>query len=79
VKKRSDGPSGHLRRTIQEGADYEVRLKEFGAMDSYKRSDYVQSGGWDKRRDQEQATWGVSSACVAEIEGLVKGEASPAG
>ena len=28
--------------------DYEVRLKEFGGMDTYKRSDYVQTGGWDK-------------------------------
>ena len=64
---------------FKKGPDYEVRLKEFGGMDSYKRSDYVQTGGWDKMPDQEQATWGVSSACVAGIEGLVKGEASPAG
>lgn len=60
-------------------ADYDVRLKEFGATDSYKRSDYVQSGGWDKMPDQEQATWGVSSACVAGIEALAKGDASPGG
>jgi hypothetical protein len=59
--------------------NYETKLKEFGAIDSYKRSDYVQTGGWDKMPDQEQATWGVSSACVAGIEGLANGEASPAG
>lgn len=59
--------------------DFVAKLKEFGKMDSYKRSDYVQAGGWDKMPDQEQATWGVSSACVAGIEGLAKQEASPAG
>src|SRR5690606_33142397 len=59
--------------------NYEARFKEFGGMDSYKRSDYVQTGGWDKMPDQEQATWVVASACVAGIEGLANGEATPAG
>jgi hypothetical protein len=53
--------------------NYQVKLKEFSETDSFKRSDYVQTGGWDKMPDQEQATWGVSSACVAGIEGLAKG------
>jgi hypothetical protein len=59
--------------------NYEARLKEFGGMDSNKRSDYVQTGGWDKMPNQEQPTWGVASACVAGIEELAKGEAAPAG
>lgn len=60
-------------------ANYEAKLKEFVGLDSYKRSDFVQSGGWDKMPGQEYATWGVSSACVAGIEGLSNGEGSPAG
>ena len=59
--------------------NYAAKLKEFGGLDSYKRSDYVQAGGWDKMPDQEQATWGVSSACVVGIEGVAKEGASPAG
>jgi hypothetical protein len=59
--------------------NYEAKLKEFGGMDSYKRSDYIQTGNWDKMPDQEQATWGVANACVAGIEGLVNGKAAPAG
>ena len=58
---------------------YEAKVKEFGGMDGYKRSDYIQTGGWDKMPDQEQATWGVASACVAGIEGLVNREVTPAG
>ena len=53
--------------------NYEAKLKEFGGMDSYKRSDYIQTGGWDKMPGQERATWGVAGACVAGIEGLPKG------
>lgn len=59
--------------------NYEAELKEFGGMDSYKRSDFIQAGGWDRMPGQEQATWGVASACVVGIEGLTQGEASPAG
>jgi hypothetical protein len=59
--------------------NFEAKLKEFGGVDSYKRSEYIETGGWDKMPGQEQATWGVASACVAGIEGLVKGEATPAG
>jgi hypothetical protein len=48
------------------------KLKEFEAVDSYKRSDFIEKGGWDKMPGQKEASSGVSGACVAGIEVLIK-------
>jgi hypothetical protein len=48
------------------------KLKEFEALDSYKRYEFIQKGGWDKMPGQKEASSGVSSACVAGIEVLIK-------
>ena len=55
------GDSGHA-----------TAIKEFQAMDSYKRSDLIEKGGWDKMPGQEKAAWGVASGCVAGLETLIK-------
>ena len=48
------------------------KLKEFEAIDSYKRSEFIEKGGWDKMPGQKEASSGVSSACVAGLEVLIK-------
>ena len=47
-------------------------IKEFQGMDSYKRSELIEKGGWDKMPGQEKGTWGVSGACVTGLESLIK-------
>lgn len=48
------------------------KLKEFEAVESYKRYEFIEKGGWDKMPGQKEASSGVSSACVAGIEALIK-------
>lgn len=50
----------------------EEKIKEFGAIDSYKRYEFIEKGGWDKMPGQKEASSGVSSACVAGLEALIK-------
>ena len=54
---------------------HKAAIKEFQGTDSYKRSDLIEKGGWDKMPGQEKAAWGVSSACVAGLEALIKTKA----
>ena len=48
------------------------KLKEFEAIDSYKRYEFIEKGGWDKMPGQKDASSGVASACVAGLEVLIK-------
>ena len=48
------------------------KLQEFEKIDSYKRSEFIEKGGWDKMPGQKEASSGVSSACVAGLEVLIK-------
>ena len=48
------------------------KLKEFEAVDSYKRDEFIEKGGWDKMPGQKEARSGVSGACVAGLEVLIK-------
>ena len=48
------------------------RLKEFEKMDSYKRSEFIEKGGWDKMPGQKEAAFGVANACVEGLENLIK-------
>ncbi|MBW2647083.1 MAG: hypothetical protein JRE23_13100 [Deltaproteobacteria bacterium] len=52
--------------------NHEAKLKEFEGMDSWKRSKFIEEGGWGKMPGQEKADYAVCSACVAGIEILVK-------
>ena len=38
------------------------KLKEIEAVDSYKRSEFIEKGGWDKMPGQKEASNGVSGA-----------------
>jgi hypothetical protein len=48
------------------------RLIEFEKVESYKRSEFIEKGGWDKMPGQKEASSGVSYACVTGIEALIK-------
>jgi hypothetical protein len=51
---------------------HKTAIKEFQGTDSYKRSDFIEKGGWDKMPGEEKAAWGVSGACVAGLEARIK-------
>lgn len=48
------------------------KLKEFEAVESYKRYEFIEKGGWDKMPGQKDASYGVASACVEGIAALTK-------
>jgi len=50
------------------------KIKEFQALETYNRSDLIETGGWDKMPGQDKATWGVASACAAGIETALKAD-----
>ncbi len=48
------------------------KLKELEAIESYKRGEFIEKGGWDKMPGQEKANYSVASACVTGLEVLIK-------
>jgi hypothetical protein len=48
------------------------KLKEFEAIESYKRSEFIEKGGWDKMPGQKESSSGVANACVEGLEVLIK-------
>jgi hypothetical protein len=54
------------------GPNHIMKIKEFQGTESYQRSDLIEKGGWDRMPGQEKAAWGVSSACVAGLEAVIK-------
>ena len=48
------------------------KLKELEAIESYKRSEFIEKGGWDKMPGQKEASLGVANACVTGLEVLIK-------
>jgi len=48
------------------------KLKEFEAVESYKRSEFIEKSGLDKMPGQKEASFGVANACVAGLEVLIK-------
>jgi hypothetical protein len=57
---------------FMKSANHAKKVKEFTGTETYQRSDLVEKNGWDKMPGQDTASWGVSSACVAGIEALIK-------
>jgi hypothetical protein len=52
--------------------NYDAQLKAFRATDSWKRSEFISNGGWDKMPGQTTANDSVASACVDGIDILVE-------
>ena len=48
-----------------------ANLLEFKKVDSWKRYEWVEKGGWDKMPGQEKAGYGVARACAGGIEMLM--------
>ena len=57
---------------LMKDPNYEAKLKELEAMDSWKRSEFIEKGGWNKMPGQKEASSGVSRACVDGIDVLIK-------
>jgi hypothetical protein len=51
--------------------NHEALLKELGTIDSWKRSEFIEKGGWDKMPGQEKAGSYVAQACTKGLEVLV--------
>lgn len=52
--------------------NHELKAKEFQGTDSYRRSELIEKGGWDRMPGQEKAVYGVASACVTGLEARIK-------
>ena len=48
------------------------KLKELGELDSWKRAEFIEKGGWDKMPGQEKAGYLVARACSDGLELLIK-------
>ena len=48
------------------------KLKELGELDSWKRAEFIEKGGWDKMPGQKDADYAVSRACADGLELLIK-------
>jgi len=53
-------------------ANYEEKLKELEKVESWKRSEFIEKGGWDKMPGQEKAGSYVAQACAKGLEVLIK-------
>ena len=52
--------------------NHEENLKELGKIDTWKRAEFIEKGGWDKMPGQEKADYAVSRACADGLEVLIK-------
>jgi hypothetical protein len=52
--------------------NHEEKLKDLGAMDSWKRAEFIEKGGWDKMPGQKEADRSVAQACAKGLEVLMK-------
>ena len=52
--------------------NHEEKLKEFEAIDSWKRAEFIEKGGWDKMPGQKEADYAVKQACCDGLELLIK-------
>ena len=52
--------------------NHNLKIKEFKATESYKKTELIETGGWDKMPGEDKAAWGVASACVVGLEAAIK-------
>jgi len=52
--------------------NHEEKLKEFEGLDSWKRAEFIEKGGWDKMPGQKEAGSAVARACTEGLEVLIK-------
>jgi hypothetical protein len=52
--------------------NHEEKLKELEKIESWKRAEFIEKGGWDKMPGQEKADYAVARACADGLELLMK-------
>jgi len=52
--------------------NHEEKLKELEKIDSWKRAEFIEKGGWDKMPGQEKSDYAVSRACADGLELLIE-------
>src|SRR4030042_677550 len=52
--------------------NHEGKLKELGALDDWKRAEFIGKGGWDIMPGQEKAGSYVAQACAKGFDVLLK-------
>ena len=52
--------------------NHEEKLKELEKIDSWKRPEFIEKGGWDKMPGQEKADYAVARACADGLDLLIK-------
>jgi hypothetical protein len=52
--------------------NHKEKLKELAKIDSWKRAELIEKGGWDKMPGQEKADYAVARACADGLELLIK-------
>jgi hypothetical protein len=52
--------------------NHEEKLQEFGKINTYQRSTFIEKGGWDKMPGEDRASWGVTRACADGLDVLLK-------
>ena len=63
----------HEQIRLEEGyKDYELKKPPSFRIDSYKRYEFIEKGGWNKIPGQKGASSGVVCACVEGLEVLIK-------
>jgi hypothetical protein len=53
-------------------SNHDQKLKEFEALSSWTRAEFIEKGGWDKMPGQEKADHAVARACAEGVERLVQ-------
>jgi hypothetical protein len=51
--------------------NHQEKLTELGKVESWKRSEFIEKGGWDKMPGQEKAGSYVSQACAKGLDVLI--------
>jgi hypothetical protein len=51
--------------------NHEQNLKEVGELDTWKRGNFIEEGGWDRMPGQEKAGYGVARACADGLAPLL--------
>ena len=52
--------------------NHEENLKEFEAVNRWKRDEFIKKGGWDKMPGQKKADYAVAQTCAVGLERLIK-------
>jgi len=52
--------------------NHQEKIKEFREIDSWKRTEFIEKGGWDKMPGQKEADYGVARACSDGLELLAQ-------